>query len=224
MEHPHDRVEHLRAYLLVDLAVISVLEARSSAENVVRELVDDWLHVVAAFECFVLRVLAFVGIDLEGRRCLRGLFEGHVRKNNTDIFLRDVLLLVEVVPTELWLCYLHFEGQLHFFLEGWQEHVLESSHEWVLEDEVVFGSFERAEEAVADDSWQFREFEERHVVDVGLVYVCLLWRVAANGHVVEKVAEVGVSDLGLEPLVNDGIKFVDQNSFVLRETHGRSIN
>lgn len=95
---------------------------------------------------------------------------------------------------------------MHFLFEGRQENILESSYKRLLEDEVFFGSFEGAEEAVADDARQFGEFKESHVVNISFKNVCLLRRVAADGHVVEKVSEVRVNDLRLESLVNDGVE------------------
>lgn len=53
---------------MVDLAVFSVLKAGSRAKNVVGELVDDRLHVVAAFERLVFCILAFVGMDVKRGR------------------------------------------------------------------------------------------------------------------------------------------------------------
>ena len=95
---------------------------------------------------------------------------------------------------------------MHFLFEGRQENILESSHKRLFEDEFFFGSFEGAEEAVADDSRQFSKFKESHVVNIGFKDVCLLRRVAADGHVVEKVSEVRINDLRLESLVNDGVE------------------
>jgi hypothetical protein len=77
----------------------------------------------------------------------------HIGQHDADIFLGDVLFLVEVVPTNKHLINLHFIRQLHFFFQGREEHVLKSSYKRFLENEVVLGAFKSAEEAIADDSW-----------------------------------------------------------------------
>ncbi len=68
VEHPHNRVKHFWTHELVDLVVFSVLKANSRAKNVVSELVYDRLHVIAAFERLVFRILAFVGMSIKRRR------------------------------------------------------------------------------------------------------------------------------------------------------------
>jgi hypothetical protein len=98
---------------------------------------------------------------------------------------------------------------------------LESSHKRFLEDEIVFGSLKGAEKAIADDTRQFNKFKEGHIVNIGLVNVWLLWRVAADGHVVKQVTEVRINNLRLESLVNNGVKVFHQNFIVLRIADGR---